>query len=692
MGQWKWVGGAILFLCLLTGGVGLFYGYARYVVVHRRFSSAQQHLEALLSAGDLETARHELVLARADLLAAGDEAGPLLSLSPYLGWLPLIGGDVQAAPHLLEMALALAEGGETLLNGWGAGREALTSDEPVDGAGDSDLGASLVAARPAFEQAQKMLDRAWEERGAVDLARLSPRLAGLMGEVDAYLSLMQTVVRGASLAPELLGATGARTYLILAQNGDELRPTGGFISGVGLLHLEAGRIVGLDFQDSYGVDNRKVPHPPPPEPLTRYMQAGMWVLRDVNWAPDFPTTARAAQELYKLDQGVEVDGVIAVDLMALRYTLEATGPIELETYGQQVEAANVQALLQHYWAAPLEAASVVDREESDWWEHRKDFMGELFKAIASHLETKLLGTKPMEAELAVGLLRAWERGLREKHILIYLNEPTAAALLAEQGWDGALQRAAGDYLLVVDANVGFNKVNAKIEQEIEYRITLKQDRSVGQVTLLYRNRSAPRPEGCVQEPRYRDTYEEMMEACYWDYVRLYVPQGSQLVAFEHDLAEAELADVFREGDKEIFAAFFVLPAGQEGRLSFTYELPGAVRPPDEYNLLVQRQPGAAAIPLRVRVEAEGGRLTPILGTDYGSLQATAPAIQRENGTVEYQGSLRTDQHLRVAVVEERGRRQWGDRRLWVALGGVTLLSGIQVLILLKARSADSGTD
>lgn len=670
--RWKWLGLAILFLFLLAGGVCLFYGYARYVVIDQRLSSAQGHLKALLSAGDLETARSELALARADLLVARDEAHPLLFLSPHLGWLPLIGGDVKAAPHLLEMAMALTASGETLLGGLRAGKDALTSTDSVNGSVGPELLASLVAARPTFEQAQKMLDRALEERRAVDSARLSPRLAGLIGDVDGYLPLLRAVVRGSLLAPALLGASGPRTYLILAQNGDELRPTGGFISGVGLLRLEEGRVVGLDFQDSYSVDNRNLPHPPPPEPLTRYMQAGMWVLRDVNWSPDFPTVARAAKELYKLDQGVEVDGVIAVDLTGLRDMLEATGPIELETYGQQVDAANVQALLQHYWAAPLDAAPATDREDSDWWNHRKDFMGELFKAIASHLETKL----------TVGLLKAWERGLREKHVLIYLSEPTAATLLAENGWDGALQLTAGDYLLVVDANVGFNKVNAHIEQEIEYRIILKEDRSVGQVTLLYRNRSAPRPEGCIQEPLYGDTYRETTEDCYWDYVRLYVPQGSQLVAFEHNLGEAELADVSREGDKGIFAAFFVLPAGQEGRLSFTYELPAAVRPSDEYNLLVQKQPGTVAVPLRVRVEAEGQRS--ISGLIHGSRQAAAPTIWQESGAVEYRGSLRTDQHLRVTVVEERGGRQWGDWRLWVALGGVILLSGMQVLILLRA--------
>jgi hypothetical protein len=39
---------------------------------------------------------------------------------------------------------------------------------------------------------------------------------------------------GALSAPDLLGWSQPRTYLILAQNDDELRPTGGFITAIGV--------------------------------------------------------------------------------------------------------------------------------------------------------------------------------------------------------------------------------------------------------------------------------------------------------------------------------------------------------------------------------------------------------------------------------------------------------------------------
>ncbi len=45
--------------------------------------------------------------------------------------------------------------------------------------------------------------------------------------------------------PGLLGASseGPKTYLILIQNGDELRPTGGFITAVGKVVVWNGQVI-----------------------------------------------------------------------------------------------------------------------------------------------------------------------------------------------------------------------------------------------------------------------------------------------------------------------------------------------------------------------------------------------------------------------------------------------------------------
>ncbi len=78
-------------------------------------------------------------------------------------------------------------------------------------------------------------------------------------------------------APQLLGVDQAQSYLVLAQNRDELRATGGFISGIGLLTIKDGKILQFDLGDSHKIDDFSKPYPKPPEPLKRFMLADYWV-------------------------------------------------------------------------------------------------------------------------------------------------------------------------------------------------------------------------------------------------------------------------------------------------------------------------------------------------------------------------------------------------------------------------------
>src|SRR5690606_22711227 len=84
----------------------------------------------------------------------------------------------------------------------------------------------LVEARPALEQARSDLVAVEQARERIDAAALSPRVAGLVARLDDILPLFGAAVDGALLLPDLLGADGPRTYLVIAQNNQELRATG----------------------------------------------------------------------------------------------------------------------------------------------------------------------------------------------------------------------------------------------------------------------------------------------------------------------------------------------------------------------------------------------------------------------------------------------------------------------------------
>ncbi len=104
--------------------------------------------------------------------------------------------------------------------------------------------------------------RAWRaaEIRASLLPLSEPRLAGQPAKLDAPCRWRPAgwSSRRLRLAPPR--RNGPRTYLLLAQNNDELRGTGGFISGAGHVTPDRGKLADLTFADSYAVDNFEQPH------------------------------------------------------------------------------------------------------------------------------------------------------------------------------------------------------------------------------------------------------------------------------------------------------------------------------------------------------------------------------------------------------------------------------------------------
>ncbi len=634
-------------------------GYGKYVRVMGHVAALRQHLYGLeamgqaemlsaVQSGGLEPLRGELISMGDESKALRAELGPALAVAPYLGWLPVVGNDVAAAPDLLEIAIGMSSAGDTVL----AGLSPLTVLFDDSESAASDLSAGEVLAqvlwegRPGFETALVELEQVKVRRERIDEASLSPKLRTWVLRLDKYLVLFDTGVQGLLAAPSLLGAESPRTCLLLAQNENELRATGGFISSVALLRVRNGKIEDLDFQDSYAVDDLSIPHPSPPEALERYMLAQLWLLRDANWYPDFPTTAQAAMELYELDQGVSVDGVIAADLMAVELLVEVLGPIHLQEYGQEVSGANVVDLMREFWASPSG-----EGQTGDWWSHRKDFMGELLGAMMTKLETD---TGSLDLS---GLMEVLRRGLEEKHVLVYVNDATVMQVLAENGWDGAIASDAGDYLMVVDTNMGFNKVNPNIENDLQYLVRLEADGSVSsRLSITYHNASDFSVDECVQESVYPPTYEEMMEGCYWDYLRVYVPEEAQLVrgpdltlpegslwARESGLGGTPLAaEVGLEEGKSVFASFFVVGPTEVRELVYEYQLPGSMVEQEgstrAYRLLVQKQPGTLANPVRIEVELPSSSV--VVST---SPEGAAVAGER----VIFETDLRVDRQFEV---------------------------------------------
>ncbi|MCB0092389.1 MAG: hypothetical protein KDE54_31085, partial [Caldilineaceae bacterium] len=104
---------------------------------------------------------------------------------------------------------------------------------------------------------------------------------------------------------------------------------------------------------------------------------------------------------------------------------------------------------------------------------------------------------------------------------------------------------------------------------------------------------------CDITPRYGTSYDDMAARCYFDYVRLYAPRGSELVRIDG----VEPDSVFSqsgEGRTTYFAGHFIMQPGETKTVTFVYMLPAEITP-QNYRLVLQRQSGANALPVDVKV-------------------------------------------------------------------------------------------
>lgn len=616
----KRLGLAVLGTLLL---VFLFLGWQAWGI-YQRVRSIEQKVDALqgLVTEDLDMEQvpkianqmHDL---RTELDILATEAEPYLWMVPYSGWVPKYGGTLEQSDDLLSFAQSLITAADDGLSALAPAVEvALSNDQPVE---VFDLLMQLNDSSPKLLSAQIALVQAQEARARIDTDRLLPRFSDIITQkVDPLFSTingnfpmddMLTLVR---TAPELLGGgkAGPQTYLILMQNEDELRPTGGFLTAVGLAVVKDGKLlsINIDSSDSNQIDDFSKPYPIPPWQFEEFMNIEMFLLRDANWFTDFPTTVSWVEYFYSYTRGASADGTITLDMHVIAEMLNVLGPVRVDGVNIPISSENVREYLRSAEQAPPQG---VDR--NTW--NRKQFIADLAQPI---LEKALNARGETLSELVPVLISL----LDEKHILLQFDNPEITTLLEQRNWDGAVRIPENsDFLMVVDTNMGYNKSNAVMKVELGYNADLsllnapKATLSVKQTNLatvelpcepyaMGRFLPIESTPGEIPDPIYN------MDECHWGYLRVYLPGGTSLTSSNPQeipetaawLGQAIPARTDDLGDEDIanaqvFGMMTLTPTNQTISSVFEYSLPMRVVTLEDglytYRLKVQKQPGTA---------------------------------------------------------------------------------------------------
>jgi hypothetical protein len=244
-------------------------------------------------------------------------------------WIPVLGSNLTAFRESASMIDELAKDALPPLAEL-ARTFNVDSLSPADGAFDLSV---FTAAQPMLERARVALDAADMRASNIDTEETISQIGVAVDEVVGVVQTAKKAIDGidtaASLIPSMLGASEARSYLLLSLNNSELRATGGLPGAVAVLNADAGRLSlgALSSATALGEFEFPVLELTSAEQVLYGDQLGTY-MQDVNYTPNFSRSAELAQEMWRVRTGQTVDGVMAVDPVVLSYILRATGPVE----------------------------------------------------------------------------------------------------------------------------------------------------------------------------------------------------------------------------------------------------------------------------------------------------------------------------------------------------------------------------
>ncbi len=626
---------AILVICVIGWGVRVAWAAK---TVYSQGQAARQDiadLQQALDENNLQAALTSVLAARDHIAAASDSFDSLVFFQIF----PQFKGDIETTNQFLDAAKNLSLGIGTLAELTQSINQIATIDDSFANITTEQKHAILQLlseSLPDIQGAQANLQLGMLLLEEIPRAGLRPEFLEAITKIEAQAPsidlLLHQALPAAQAIPSLAGYPNQKVYLILLQNPYELRPTGGFIGSYGILKVKDGDAT-FFIDNVYNLDTIIYRKPlsetePPPGPIKHYIGVDRWYMRDANWAPDFPTTAaKVIQRYYDANGPEHIDGVIALDIHTVEDLMRFTGPITVKhkTY----DADNLFELLESEVEFDYAKQGISDADRK-----------KVIDTLAQKMRERLLDLPRSRWK---ELWQLFQDNAAQRHIQLYMADPTVQRVIEQQRWSGEMERYSGDFLAVFDANLGSLKTDKKMERTLSYTLNPAGDHYEGVAQMDYTNT--------------QPTVTKEFFTRYRTYARFYLPQGSQLIEATGFLnGEPRLGgtaaqpdvydDTFTRPDGStvtytVVGGFTNIEPAQSGSLRINYRLPDTITQQiaqGSYQLTVQKQAGTIAYPLHLSINA--GKA--VQSADNGNL---IPTIADQ--TVTYTSDLLINRMIRI---------------------------------------------
>ena len=354
-------------------------------------------------------------------------------------------------------------------------------------------------------------------------------------------------------APALAGVEGPKKYLVAFQNSAEARGTGGLIGAFAIIQFDRGKLAVLRTGSNAVLKSlNETPIPMPAEYTTLYRSdPAIWL--NSNLSPHFPYGAQIWMELWRLQSGEKLDGVIAIDPTAISYLLKSTGPITLAS-GEEITAQNVvQKTLK-------DAYKLYEKDNNARKQYLVDIMNATFARFTSMQFSKLSFAKQVVPVLL------------QNRLLIYSSDATIQDALSLTKLGGTMNLGPNNEYRAVILNIDASKLDYYLDREIAVKTTKCGVNATTEVSIKVTNQ-VTNPEklsAYVLSRKDKTKPADLVTGQHRFKVFIYGPNGSTLISASRSSVKGSAGGVGSERTRPLLASDVDLSPKQSEVITATF--------------------------------------------------------------------------------------------------------------------------
>ncbi len=588
----------VLVTILVTFGILLVVSLVLAIVIYPKAKSLQTKVEstykqakvfeASLKDKDIKKAESDLDKLKIDVKETRGEFNKLA----FVRFIPIAAGYYSDGGHLLNVAdIGIALGKDSLVVaepfGDVLGFKGATSELNAEKKAEVLITEVVPKFIPLVDEIAEKLTKVQQELKQIDpnhypsnLTLKGIRVRDALLVSKKYLNKVQEIIPEVKplllAAPEIAGVSEQKTYLILFQNDKELRPTGGFITSYALAKVKGGRLLDVESDDIYRLDQKYKKTEKSPVPILKYLGNVMLPIRDSNISPDYKVAAMKFESMYNtIPKMPKVAGVFALDTEFVRAFLEVTGPIKTKKTKETFSAENNRlGIPDVVYKLELHAEKIKQGQPD-----RKGILGELMDAMIDKVSNAKTDQLPKYIDVFL-------KEVKEKHILFYFHNSAVQNFVEKYNAAGQIKDYNQDYFHLNNSNFGGLKGNLYIKQKVVQDIKIDSD---GNVTKKI--------DVTLTNPVKADGW---LSSIYLNWMRIYVPEGSTLI-------DKKVYKDFTSGielGKDFYAGFGPTYPLNSSVSTFSYKLPFTLTSGEPYKMLIQKQPGVGEVQMIIKINGE----------------------------------------------------------------------------------------